>query len=153
MTDELIVDLSCYVAGPLTWGDPVQNRTRMQLATMQLREEGWDVYNPLEHPRSAACTEESAELGPSDYARGPIYQSLMRDFFQEILRRRQLFVLDGWWQSSGAMSEVYLAKIAGKPVVLFDMDPDKRRPLKPMFTLSVFNTAPLGLDTLGRIGA
>lgn len=94
---------------------PDGNREAFMEAAGTLRGEGWTVENPIEHPRSAECFQESQELG-EDYRDGPVYRSLMRDFYYAILHSQRLFVLPGWELAGGARAEVFFASTVGTPI-------------------------------------
>ena len=155
-------DLTCYIAGPVTRGDVPRNIANHQDAARQLREEGWDVYSPIEHPRSEDCHRESENLMRKghQYQNGKIYRTvLMRDFLQEILNRYQVFLLPGW-QDSSAATEAFFAHVIGKPIVLYDRLPDRRRPLPDGYSWKLELQTSLeqraseifGMDSLGFLG-
>lgn len=116
-----------YLCGPVS-GLPDGNRAAFEEAERELTEEGWLVYNPLNHPRSAECLEESQRLGDG-YASGPVYCTLMRDFIRWICDADAVFVLPGWHAATGANSEVFVAARIGVPVI----DLQKCRPMTVRF--------------------
>lgn len=88
--------MKIYVSGPIT-GYPNDNRDAFALATKALREQGHEVFNPLEHDVPDASTSERA------------WTSALRRDIIAIAECDGIAVLDGFHHSKGSMLEIHTA--------------------------------------------
>lgn len=93
-----------YLSGPMT-GLPEFNYPAFAKAAQELRDEGYQVYNPQEYPWD-----------------GPLDQFPIRAAFAEYCeficeKADAIFMLPGWQNSKGAIVEKLLAERVGVEVV------------------------------------
>ncbi len=97
---------SIYIAGPMR-GYPLYNFPAFDAAALQLRKDGWFVYNPAELDRVIGVHEYTDPL-PKDFIRG----AMTRDC-TAICKCDAIALLPGWELSSGAAVELTLARFLG----------------------------------------
>lgn len=129
-----------YIAGPVS-NKPDGNIIAFMAAEQALDDAGvFDkIINPMNHPLSADCFAESQlmiERG-QDYREGPVYCEIMRDHFASVLEADEIYVLPDWESAPGAVAELQVAKMTGKPVYEIVGDNDVRA-IKPAFRVEVF---------------
>lgn len=99
-----------YLAGPMT-GLPDFNRAAFVEAAVFLRNEGYEVLNPVEMDMIYGSWEEAIKR--------PWTEHLARDVDTVVNKADAVIVLPGWEASRGANLEVRLATTFGKPVYRF----------------------------------
>ena len=88
-----------YLSGPMT-GLPLLNRPAFHAAARQLREAGFDVFNP-------------AEMDEPD---GISWVQCLRRDIRELMDCEAVATLPGWKRSRGAQLEAYIAVALCMPV-------------------------------------
>lgn len=97
-----------YVAGPMT-GIADFNYPAFHAAADQWRELGYEVSNPADHDLAFA----NAHAGEHDLIRA---HYLALDIGM-VVEADAVAVLKGWQESQGALVEVHIAQVMGKPVL------------------------------------
>ena len=109
-----------YLAGPMR-GYNQFNFPAFDSASARLREIGYDVYNPAEIDRALGLDETAPDAEEKFEALGGIEAAMERDF-GAILKCDGVVLLPGWERSTGARSEVYIARTTGRAVHLYDQE-------------------------------
>jgi hypothetical protein len=88
-----------YIAGPMS-GMPDNNYPSFHEAARQLREAGFEIENPADNIND----------DPDDYTRW------LRLGFAQVIECDGVAYLSGFGQSTGAMAELYIAKVLKMPI-------------------------------------
>lgn len=95
--------MKIYLAGPMR-GLPDFNYPAFNAAAAQLREIGYDVFNP-------------AELFGGDDSLPP--EAYLTEDLRAVIESDAVFVMDGWQSSRGARVEVQVAQATGKNIYAY----------------------------------
>ena len=99
-----------YLSGPIS-NQPDGNRGAFAAAQVYFEAQGHTVLNP-----HVFCKELERTLSAMDLTDDEKWRYFMRACIREVTKAHQLFALDGWNDSRGAMREVAVAEWLGIPV-------------------------------------
>jgi Domain of unknown function (DUF4406) len=105
-----------YLAGPMR-GIDRHNAPAFDAGAVQLREAGFEVFNPVEHTRSLGIQfDQLVASVADDLVEGRIRSFLLDDITWILEHADGIALLPGWQNSAGALAEVAVAKAVRMPV-------------------------------------
>jgi len=93
--------MKTYISGPIS-GKPNQNRESFLNAEIALLESGHEVENPIHNPYPTFLPDKLEA-----------WQYQMRKAMAQLAKCDSILMLDGWEDSKGANTELYIAKLLG----------------------------------------
>jgi hypothetical protein len=136
---------SVYICGPMR-GIPEFNFPAFDRAAAKFRAAGWFVYSPAEIDRSHGL-DEKGHSGADVFTNEDIREFIRRDYGVIVGKLRAengdaLAVLPGWYNSTGATSELHLARWARVQI----LDAETTHPLRIEFPKPVQIVQPPLMD-------
>lgn len=117
--------MKIYIAGPMS-GIPQFNIPAFDAAAARLRAVGYDAVSPaeLDDPKTRKAALDSPDGEIKDTLNGETWGDfLARDVKLVADSIDAVALLPGWEDSRGAQLEVFVARLCGLPIFLFDDDP------------------------------
>lgn len=107
-----------YVAGPMR-GYPEFNFPAFDRASDRIRSLGWPVLNPADLDRAAGFRPSRDRLPTDPTAlQDTLASAMFRDLYVISFYAYGLYVLNGWWRSEGARTEIAYARYLNLQITL-----------------------------------